>query len=318
MIRFTLVAAIALCLCPLTSYAQNARFVVTAPSVSIYQAPNIGSPVIGHSSKGAALDVRGEITGWIEVAWPSAANGVAYVRALMGSVEKPAATRVATGVQRPMTIDEYVHGRSAAQVPASLSATGSPNESTAYVTEAVEAVSAAATPRPRVVPSAATSNATYVAPAHFVGLGGRISDVSQTVGGGARVWSRAGLGVQFEMVRDAKTNSTTAERLTSLQFAPSVLYALPNAVSDYVWLRPYLGGGPTIDHSTLRPANATEVSSSDSSLGLRLFGGGEITFAGLPRFALSADVGYRKMQAGFVGFERRKIGFALSGHWFVR
>ena len=98
-----------------------------------------------------------------------------------------------------------------------------------------------------------------------------------------------------------------------------MLYALPNAVSDYFWLRPYLGGGATIYRSTLRSANSAEASSSsDSSLGLQLFGGGEVTFAGVPRFALSADVGYRKMPTAFAGFERRKIGFALSGHWFVR
>jgi hypothetical protein len=120
-------------------------------------------------------------------------------------------------------------------------------------------------------------------------------------------------------MRDASTNAATAERVTSLQFAPGLLYALPSAISDYVWVRPYFGGGPAIYRSTLRSTNQTETASSSSSaFGLQLFGGGEVTFAGLPRFALSADAGYRRMPAGPLGFERRKIRFALSGHWFVR
>jgi hypothetical protein len=352
MIRFTLAVAIALCLSSLPSYAQSPRFTVTAMSASIYQAPSAGSPVIGQSSEGAVLDVRGELAGWIEVAWPNAVKGIAYVRAATGRIEKPAPNRVATGVQRPMTIDEFVHGTSTAQVPTSLPtsgspnpnrvatgvqrpmtidefvrgtsvaqvpptlpAWGSPNPSAAYVAEAVEAVSAASTPRPNVT----VSNATYVTPAHFVGLGVRIGNLTPSVGATGRVWAGTGVGVQFEIFRDARTNAATAERVISLQFAPSVLYALPNEVSDYFWVRPYLGGGATIDRSTLRSANPAEISSSsDNSLGLQLFGGGEVTFAGIPRFALSADVGYRKMPTGFAGFERRKIRFALSGHWFVR
>ena len=305
MIRVALAVALMLCLSPLPSYAQSPRFIVTAASASIYQAPSTGSPVIAQSPEGAVLDVRGELAGWIEVAWPKAATGLAYLRAATGRIEKPVPGRVATGLQRPMTIDEYVHG---------TSASGSPNPSAAYVAEAVEAVSTASAPRTNV-----TANATYSAPAHFVGLGGRIGDPALSVGATGRVWSRSGVGVQFEIVRDATANAATAERVTSLQFAPSVLYALPNAVSDYFWLRPYLGGGATMYRSTLRSANSAEASSSsDSSLGLQLFAGGELTFAGVPRFALSADVGYRKTQTAFAGFERRKIGVALSGHWFVR
>ena len=192
MIRFPLAVAIALCLSSSPSYAQSPRFTVTAMSASIYQAPSAGSPVIGQSSEGAVLDVRGELAGWIEVAWPKAAKGIAYVRAATGRIEKPVPGRVATGVQRPMTIDEFVHG---------TSASGSPNPSAAYVAEAVEAVSAASTPRPNVT----ASNATYVAPAHFVGLGGRIGDLTPSVGATGRVWSRTGVGVQFEIFRDART-----------------------------------------------------------------------------------------------------------------
>ena len=315
MSRFALAVAVALCLSSVPLYAQSPRFTVTALSASIYQAPSAGSPVIGQRSEGAMLDVRGEAAGWIEVAWPNAAKGIAYVRAASGRIEKPAPNRVATPLQRPMTIDEYVHGTSTGLVPTSLPASGSPNPSAAYVAEAVAAVSAASTSRSNAI----ASSATYVTPAHFVGLGGRIGNPTLGVGATGRVWSPNRIGVQFEIFRDARANVVTAERITTLQFSPSVLYALPNAVSDYFWVRPYVGGGATIHRSTLRRANVAEISSpTESSLGLQLFGGGEVTFAGMPRFALSADVGYRKMQPGFAGFERRKIGLALSGHWFVR
>ena len=105
MIRFALAVAIALCLSPSQLYAQSPRFTVTAVAANMYQAPNAGSQVIGQSSKGAVLDVRGELAGWIEVAWPDAAKGIAYVRAGTGSVEKPVPNRVATEVRKPMTID---------------------------------------------------------------------------------------------------------------------------------------------------------------------------------------------------------------------
>src|SRR3954452_13953678 len=102
MIRFASAVVIALCLVPPTSHAQSPRFTVMAASAAIYQAPSAGSPVIGRCAEGTLLDVRRELAGqWIEVAWPNASKGVAYLLA-------------ATGVQRPMTIDEFVHGTSAA------------------------------------------------------------------------------------------------------------------------------------------------------------------------------------------------------------
>jgi hypothetical protein len=318
MTRFPLALAIALCVSTSPLYAQSPRLTVTAMSASIYQAPSTGSPVIGQTSKGAVLDVRAEVAGWVEVAWPKAARGIAYVPVATGWIEKPAPAQLTPTVRRPMTIDEFVHGTSPAQAKALLS--GSADPSTAYIAEAVNSVSAASTPRPAVT----APNATYVAPAHFVGLGARIGDLTPSagtpsLGGTGRVWWRTGLGVQFEILHDARTNAATAERVTALQFAPSVLYALPNAVSDYFWVRPYLGGGATIYRSTLHIADPAQASSaSGSSLGLQLFGGGEMTFAGVPHFALSADLGYRKRPTEFVGFERGRIRLALSGHWFVR
>jgi len=90
-------------------------------------------------------------------------------------------------------------------------------------------------------------------------------------------------------------------------------------VSDYLWFRPYVGGGTTFYHTT-RPTTtlASGDTSADNGLGLQVFGGGELTLAAIPRFALSADVGYRKWPGSFEGFEPRKLGLKLSGHWYVR
>jgi len=290
MTRFATALTIALCLASSPLYAQSPRFTVTAPSASVYQAPSAASPVIAQCPKGSVLVVRAEADGWVEVVWPNAAKGIAYLR-------------TTTGLQRPMTIDEFVHDTTAPRIPGAMTADAS-NPSAAYVADAVQAVAAASTQRPTL--AAAPAASPYVAPAHFVGLGGRMAARTSNLGATGRVWSRSGMGVQFELLRNATRDAVTAERVTSMQLAPSVLMALPNAVSDYIWIRPYVGGGPTLYRSTT------------NSLGIQLFGGGEVTFAGVPRFALSADAGYRKIPAAFTGFDRRKIRLALSGHWFVR
>ena len=60
------------------------------------------------------------------------------------------------------------------------------------------------------------------------------------------------------------------------------------------------------------------ASVSDSSFGLRAFGGTELTLPGAPRFAISADVGYQWSEQPFPGFELGGLGFAISGHWYVK
>ena len=294
MIRFALAVSIALCLTPAESYGQNPRFTVTAISATMYQAPSTLSAVIGQSPKGAVWEVHAEAPGWIEVVWPNSAKGVAYLPA-------------ATGMKRPMTIDEFVHATP------SVAAAAASDSAAAYVADAVAAVSAASTPRP----SATDASPLYVAPRHSLGFGGRMAGLTGKIGATGRFWSRAGLGVQLEVLRAARTQTATATRVTALQFAPGVLYALPNLVSDYIWIRPYVAGGPTIHHLTVQRADL-EASSLGNKVGAQVFGGGEITFAGLPHFALSADMGYRKMPAEIAAFESRRIRFALSGHWFVR
>jgi hypothetical protein len=49
-----------------------------------------------------------------------------------------------------------------------------------------------------------------------------------------------------------------------------------------------------------------------------MFGGGEVTFAGAPQFALSADLGYHWYRTPAAGFDGGGLGVSLLGHWYVK
>ena len=60
-------------------------------------------------------------------------------------------------------------------------------------------------------------------------------------GATARAWRSDRLGIQLAFTRDAMTSDVAAGRVTSIRFEPGVVYALFDHVSDYVWIRPYVG-----------------------------------------------------------------------------
>ena len=70
--------------------------------------------------------------------------------------------------------------------------------------------------------------------------------------------------------------------------------------------------------ATLKGTTPGDLSSvSDNSLGARAFGGAEVTFSAVPRFAVSADLGYLwSQQSPSEGFALDGLGFALSAHWY--
>jgi hypothetical protein len=304
MTRWVAVVAVALCLSPSWLGAQTTIFTVTVASAGIRQAPTNGSPIVGYKAKGEVLDVRRNLGSWIEVAWPTAATGVAYISMSLGSIGQSAPP-----VRRPMTIAEYM---STSAPPPGLA----PTAATCACVDA--AAASAQSGRASSVAPSIQQGTTYVAPTHFVGLGGLYGGATQSAGATGRAWSRRRFGGQVEVSREARTNAA-AERLTSQQIASSVLYALPSRVSDYLWFRPYVGGGTTF-YRTTRPTTTLAIgeTSADNGLGLQMFGGGELTLAAIPRFALSADLGYRKWPGSFAGFEPRKLGLKVSGHWYIR
>jgi hypothetical protein len=165
----------------------------------------------------------------------------------------------------------------------------------------------------------------YVAaPTHFVGLGGRFGGTADDMTAGgfgvtSRVWSRSRLGIQFELSRSRRTSETATGRLTTLQFAPSAIYSLPDRVGDNLWLRPYFGGGINWNRLTLREnAPGNLALATDNAIGFRGFGGAEFTLPAMPRFAISADAGYLWSQDTFEGFELSRFTFSVSGHWYVK
>jgi hypothetical protein len=140
-----------------------------------------------------------------------------------------------------------------------------------------------------------------------------------SVGATARAWRNNRLGIQFGFTRDAMAGDGGAGRVTSMQFEPGVVYGLFDRVSDYVWIRPYVGSVVSLRHQTLSIAAPAGLErSTDNGVGFRVFGGSELTFASIPRFGLSADLGYRRFPTSFPGFEADPLSASISGHWYIK
>jgi hypothetical protein len=290
--RLAAVVAVALCLSPSWLHAQSTQLTVKIASASVHKSPSTGSPVIGHAPRGAVLEVTRELGDWLKVTWPDAEDGAAYVRASTGSL--------VGGATSSDSAEAGVAASPALSHAASPTVTGAPADPAASTSAGVP------------------PSTSYVAPLnHAVGLGGRIGGSTPSFGASARVWSRQRLGAQVDVSRSSITNDLVPDQLTSVQFAPSVIYSLPDALTDYVWVRPYLGAGPVFNRSSLRIPGLSE-SLTENTIGFGTFGGGEVTFSSVPRFALSVDVGYTWSPKAFTTYELGGLGFSVSGHWYVK
>jgi hypothetical protein len=290
MIRHASAVAIALVCNATPLFGQSAGApmaeLIVKVSADVHKFPSVGSPVIGNARGGTVLEIRRNLGSWVEVTWPNAEAGIAFVH-------------VNTGTMTP---------RSAAVAS---------NEAQAAVAQ-IAAVAAAATaaggahPSARVGGSAptmyaASQQAAYVSlPQHRIGMGALMNLSKPGFGATGRTWSKHRIGAQFNASRP-QLESTDGQFVTSTQFAPSILYSLPDSVPNGLWLRPYLGAGPRFYRVNL-----------ETGVGYEAFGGAEATFAAMPQFALSADMGYRWARPSINGFEPRRIGFSLSGHWYVK
>jgi hypothetical protein len=290
-IRHIHVVAIVLTLTPSVAFAQGAEFTVSVQSAVVRKAPSTGSPIVGQAPRGAVLEVARDIGAWAKVAWPEAPEGFGYVHMSMGKISER------------LTMEERV---AAAFVP---------TPGTEPVAVAMPDVASQAA----IVAPASTRMIYVAAPTHKVGLGGQMSGSAPGFGFTSRIWSRQRLGIRLDLSRSTLTSAASSERLRSTEFAPSVIYALPDYVGANVWLRPYFGGGGGLTRSRLgRSTPEVTAAVSESSYGLRAFGGAEVTIPGAPRFAVSADVGYQWSQQPFPGFDLGGVGFSLSGHWYVK
>jgi hypothetical protein len=297
MIRLAAAVAIAVCVSPAWLNAQTTVLTVNTASADVYKSPSTGSPIVGHTPRGTVLAVTRELGSWVKVSWPGPQD-VGYVHVSMGSVGRGVST------------DAGPAGSPAAP----------PAPETVSLTPAAIRVERLAPYDPP-----APMRPVFVTPAtHLIGLGGRVGSTrmgGSTLGFGAtaRAWSRDKFGMQIDMSRSTLTSVAAAGRVTSLQFEPSVLYRLPDHVADYLWVRPYLGSGINLRRQTLSHATPGAGSSvSENKFGLQAFGGGELTFAGVPKFALSVDLGYHWVRTSFAGVDLGGPGVSVSGHWYVK
>jgi hypothetical protein len=289
MLRRAAAVVLALALNPALVRAQDTVFTVNVASADVYRGPSTVNPIIGHAPHGTVLPVSRNLGSWVKVAWPSAPDGVGYVHVTMGRIS-PANANAPAAKMSPR----------ASSTPAPAAKTMPPQARTPAAEHAA--------PRAQV----------NVTPAsHMFGVGGLVGSMS-SVGASARAWHDNHLGFQVGLTRDAMTSAVAADRVTSMQFEPAVVYAPFDRVSDYVWIRPYVGAGLSFRHQTLSVDAPGVDSPSQNGVGFRLFGGGELTFASLPRFGLSVDLGYRRLPTPFPGFEADPLNVSIAGHWYIK
>jgi hypothetical protein len=289
MIRRAAVVVAVLALTPALVHAQDATLTINVSSASVYKGASNVTPVIGHVSRGTVLRVSRNLGSWVRVPWPGAPDGVGYVHVTMG--------RLTAG---------------SGDTPA---ANASPRASSAsQTTSTIPPV-----PRPPTAErGSAPRRAAVTAPTHVIGVGGVIGSMS-TFGATARAWRDNRVGVQVGFTRDAMSAEVGTDRVTSIQFEPGVVYAPFDRVSDYVWVRPYVGSALSFRHQTLSATVPVGVeSTSANGIGLRIFAGTELTFASAPRFGLSVDLGYRRFPTPFPGFDAAPLSASIAGHWYIK
>lgn len=298
--------AVALSLSPSWLWAQTSALKVSAASANVHKFPSMGSPVIGKAPRGAVLEVTRELGDWVKVSWPDGEDGVGYVHLSAGSIA-PSYVRESVGsVAHGSTRESKRTSALNAPRPAPASA---PSTTTAGKGDRV-----AANEQPAPFPTQ------YITPpSHFIGLGGRMGASPVDFGAAVRTWSRGQPSFQMTVSHSSQTSVVAPGQLASLQIAPSLLYSLRDRLNDYVWVRPYLGGGATFIRHSLREVTpgATDAVTK-SGLGWQGFGGAEFTFPSVPRFTLSADLGYYWLPESFPGFDVGGPGVTVSAHWYVK
>ena len=103
MIRHAAAVVIVLLLSPSWVTAQGTELTVNASSASVHKAPSTASPVIGQAARGTKLAVTRNVGDWVKVAWPSAADGVGYVRVSVGSVSNGAVSNGTAASGAPLS-----------------------------------------------------------------------------------------------------------------------------------------------------------------------------------------------------------------------
>jgi uncharacterized protein YraI len=298
MLRHAAVIAVTLVLTAPPVFAQDALFTVTSPSANVHAGPSTGSPILGAAPRGRTFAVTRELGSWVRVAWPGAPNGTGYLHVTWGTVSRDDGA----GTALPSEASATSVPRVSADPPTPAAATSRP-----------PAPLEAASQRPVITPTPAGPPSL---PSHNLGLGARLGTGVLGIGATARLWSHGRLGVQADLGRATETNIVAA-RLSTVTAGPSLVYALPDLVSNALWVRPYVGAGASLYRSTLR-LSAASTPVTDTGLGSHVFGGGEFTWAGAPQLAISVDLRRVWAPTPFSGFDTEAAALGVSAHWYMR
>jgi hypothetical protein len=132
------------------------------------------------------------------------------------------------------------------------------------------------------------------------------------------VWSKSSLGAQLQISRHSFNSTDLLSRATATDIAPSLLFSMRDHLNDRLWWRPYLGLAGHYVHASRTDLIFLYSTETASTFGGRVFAGAEMAFTRVPQFTISADAGYYHLRPPFVGLDPSGVGFALSGHWYVK
>ena len=333
MIRHAAAVIVGLCLSVPLASAQTTTLTlkVSATAAAVHKAPTVASPVIGKALGGTDLVVTREVGDWVKVSWPTAADGVGYVRTNVGTIARGGA-----GAQTNARAD-VAAGATAAPAPTSTpvpdqapkptaatpsSAPPSPASAPTMASAPADTPTAAV---PRSSISAAETQSPTAVPARRIGAAlargmgvGFVGGSTPGLGASARVWSKGSLGAQLQISRHSFNSTDLLSRATATDLAPSLLFSMRDHLNDPLWWRPYVGLAGHYVHASRTDLIFLYATETASTFGGRVFAGAEMAFARQPRFAISADAGYYHLRPPFVGLDPSGVGFALSGHWYVK
>jgi hypothetical protein len=294
MIRQAAVLIVVLCVMPTPVDAQT--MYTLKESADVHNAPTTSSPVIGQALRGRTVELTRDIGDWVEVTWTEGTSRSGYIRVRFGTVALAAF-------------------RDLPALPAKL-----PSSTSSTVTAATTDpnVNATAPSSPRAANAVKARDAiAFDLPPHTMGVGLRMDPRFRDFGGAARLWSPYRLGAQMEVLRSTARSDLTAGHLTTWQFSPAALYALPDVVRSSVWVRPYVGTGLDLARSSF-DGITPGTNGTDTAFGTKVFGGAEMTLPGAPQVGVSIDVGYHWLQSSFTAFELSGTRVSVSGHWYMK
>jgi uncharacterized protein YraI len=296
MIRHAAAVAIVLLLSQSWVTAQSPELTVNVSSASVHKGPSTASPVIGQAARGARLEVTRNVGDWVKVVWPTAPDGVGYVRVSVGSVSN--------GTVAPLT-----------NTATAKSAGVPPSQRVVTTPVIVPGDQTAQTQTGNRLPVRTTSPSSS-GTTHRFGVGVLMGGPSFGLGVGARAWAHKRLGVQFDLAHYEVSSPIDLGSMSTTDFGPSVLFSFNDHVADYTWLRPFVGAGMNFYKSSLTSPLLGDM--SDSRYGSQMFGGAELSFASVPQFAVSTQLSYRWFNEPRQGYDLGGVGVSLAGHWYVK